>query len=459
MPSIPHRRAFLAGSSTLALTASPYARIIGANDRIGLGFIGHGLIGKKHIATFKAVNGCDLVAVSDVHRGRVAEGLAATGNARATGYADFRKLLDDKQVQAVVVATPDHWHALMTMLACAAGKDVYVEKPLTVFIREGEWMKSIAARHQRVVQVGTQQRSGKHYQRARDLIRGGHLGTITQVRMTAHRNVFPGFGSPPDGPPPPDLDYDRWLGPAPQRPYNPHRGLYHFRWFWDYSGGQMTNLGAHHLDIVDWILGLDALRSVSSVGGRFALTDNGETPDTQDAIFNFPRWIASLSIRECCVGVRGGYGLEFHGTRGTLGISRAGFTVTPDPDLPPANQVPGVKDGHPAGGPNPVPTANPARLRTEAIDDKSGNSDEQYAEHAHNFLDCIRTRKTPISDLASAQRVAIACHLANLSLRLGRSLTWDGRAQMIPGDDEANRMLTRPYRAPWDKELKALGVQ
>src|SRR5262249_53416021 len=162
--------------------------------------------------------------------------------------------LDDKDVQAVVVSTPDHWHALPTMLACAAGKDVYVEKPLTLFVREGRWMVEVARRHKSVVQVGTQQRSGPHYGRARDLVRDGQTGPVSSVRMGSYRNIMPGFGTPPDGPPPADLDWDFWLGPAPARPYNPNRAIYHFRWFWDYSGGQMTNLAAHSLDIVHWYL-------------------------------------------------------------------------------------------------------------------------------------------------------------------------------------------------------------
>jgi predicted dehydrogenase len=276
--------------------------------------------------------------------------------------------------------------------------------------------------------------------------------------MSAVRNVTPGFGSPPDQDPPADLDWDAWLGPAPAHKYNPNRGLYHFRWFWDHAGGQMTNLGAHHLDVVDWVLGLDTLKAVTSVGGRFALTDNGETPDTQDALFACDRWTAAFTMRECAGGPRPEYGLEFFGTKGTLGISRSGFTVRPDPDIPSANQVVGVKEGHPAGGPKPVAVIGPPKLRTDAIVDRSGESPAQYLEHARNFLDCIRTRKTPVSDLESAHRVATACHLANLSLRLGRSLRWEAKAETIPGDADAVRHLVRPYRAPWDKELKALGV-
>ena len=459
MTTGPNRRAFLystAGTATLA--AVNYARIPGANDRVGVGFVGYGLMAKKHVQTFRATEGCDVVALSDVHRGRLEEGVAAAGGrARVAAYPDFRKLLDDKAVNAVVTATPDHWHALITMLSCAAGKDVYVEKPLTLFVREGEWMQAVAEKHKSVVQVGTQQRSGKHYQRARDLIKKGHIGKVVSVRMPAVRNITPGFGRPPDREPPAELDYDRWLGPAPARKYNPNRGIYHFRWFWDYSGGQMTNLGAHQLDLADWFLGLDTLRAVTSVGGRYALTDNGETPDVQDAIFDCGAWTGSFMMRECAMGPRTSTGVEFLGTKGALTVSRRGFTVTADPDVSPVNMIPGVREGHPVGGPTALP-AGKREPRTAAIDDQTGSSDEQYAEHAKNFLECVRSRKTPIADLASAHSVAVACHLANLSLRLGRSLKWDWKTNTVPGDAEANAALVRPYRAPWDRELKALGV-
>jgi predicted dehydrogenase len=447
------RRTFLAAT---ALTAASYTRVIGANDRVGLGFVGYGLMGKGHVATFKQFSDVAMVALSDVHRGRLAEARKAMGD-EPVGHADFRQLLDDKNVDAVVIATPDHWHTLIAMMACAAGKDVYLEKPMTLFVREGRWLIDVAARHKRVVQVGTQQRSGEHYAKARDLIRGGHIGKVVSVRMTNTRNVLPGFGSPPDGDPPADLDYDRWLGPAPARKYNPNRSLYHFRWFWDYAGGQMTNLGAHHLDIVDWVLGLDTLKSVSSVGGRFALTDNGETPDTQDALFVCDGWTAAFAMRECSAGPRPEYNLEFFGTKGTLGISRSGFAVTPDAEVPPANQVPGVKDGHPVGGPRPVPVESKPP-RTAATTDRTGSSAGQYRNHARDFLDCIKSRKAPVSDVTAGHRVAVACHLANLSLRLGRSLRWDAKAETIPGDAEEAKYLVRPYRSPWDKELKALGV-
>jgi predicted dehydrogenase len=453
------RRSFLqTASATAALTAASYARVLGANERVGVGVIGYGLIAKTHVATFRKLEDVAIVAVAECHTKRLSEGVEAAGG-KATPYADFRKLLDDKAVQAVIVATPDHWHALMTMLACAAGKDVYVEKPLTRFVREGEWMQAVATRTKRVVQVGTQQRSGAHYKKARDLIRGGHIGTVLSVRLASVRNVFPGFGNPADSPAPADLDWEMWLGPAPARKYNPLRGLYHFRWFWDTAGGQMTNLGAHHLDIVDWTLGLGGLKSVTSVGGRYALTDGCETPDTQDALFDCGTFSAAFVMREAARGERAGFGLTFHGTRGSLGIDRSGYTVTPDLDIPPANQIPGVKTGHPTGGPVPVPTTGEPKPRTQALADTTGDSAAQYLGHARDFIDCVKSRKAPVSDLTSAHRTAVACHLANLSLRLGRALRWDWAKNVVLDDKEANALLTVAYRAPWDRELKALGVE
>jgi predicted dehydrogenase len=455
------RRSLLSGGivtgGAIGLSALTYRRVLGANERLGIGFIGYGLIGKRHVADFKRERDVDLVALAEAHRARLEEGTAALGDG-AKSYGDFRKLLDDKRVNAVVVSTPDHWHALMTMLACDAGKDVYVEKPLTLFVREGRWMIDVAARTGRVVQVGTQQRSGLHYQRARELMQAGKLGQVMSVRMQAVRNIGSGFGKPPDGQPPPELNWDLWLGPAPQRPYNPLRAIYHFRWFWDYSGGQMTNLGAHHLDIVDWVLGLGRLRSVSCIGGRYLNQDGGETPDTQDAIFDCGNYTAAWTLRE---GSRGGgspAGLEFFGRHGSLALSRDGFKVTADADVPAETQIPAF-EGHPVGGPKAVKVSGSKKLRTESIDDKSGDNDEQFRNHARNFLDCIKTRQPPVSTLQSAHRTATACHLANLSMRLSRQIRWDAVKEVIVGDEEAGTHLVRPYRSPWDRELAALGIK
>jgi predicted dehydrogenase len=435
--------------------------VLGANERVRVGLIGFGLIGRFHLGALMRQPDAQVIAVCDVHRGRL-EAAAAMAGGAPTRYRDFRRLLDDNDVDAVYVATPDHWHALMTMLACDAGKDVYVEKPLTLFVREGRWMLDVASRTGRVVQVGTQNRSGPPFRRARELIRQGKLGRIVAAANNNSRNVMPGFGSPPDQTPPPELDYDLFLGPAPARPYNPNRSIYHFRWFWDYSGGQATNLGQHALDLVHWMLGVRAPRSVYSVGGRWFLEDNCEVPDTQDVVMEYPGFTVTCQYREATAG-RGGLGLgglTFYGTRGCLPISRAGFELHPDPKVNPNNVVAGILGvkGHPVGGPQLQPE-EPGQSWTEAEKDDSGDAIGDYARHTRNFLDCVKSRETPISDLRSGHEVATACHLANISLRLGgRKLVWDPDQERVVGDAEANAMLVRPYRAPWDAELRALGI-
>ena len=444
-----------------ALSAASYTRLKGANDRVQVGFIGYGLIGAQHVHDFRAQSDCDLVALSDCYQPRLEQGVAACGSL-CKGYSDFRKLLEQKSIDAVVVSTPDHWHALMTMMACAAGKDVYVEKPLTLFVKEGRWMTDVARRHKRVVQAGTQQRSGLHYEKARTLIRDGYIGKVTSTRISYTRNVLPGFGAPPDGSVPAGFDYDMWLGPAPKRPFNPKRGIYHFRWFWDYSGGQMTNLGAHDLDIVQWVTGMKGPTAVTSVGGRLAFRnseDNGQTPDTQSAVLEYPGFITEITLRETSVGRKPPYDLEFDGEKGNLGISRAGFEVTCDAKSDPSQTIPTFQ-GHPAGGPRAS-----AERREDQPKPKEfwcsnlkepGSSAEQFTRHVRNFIECIRSREHPVADVEDAHRVAAACHLANISLRTGRKLRYDPDREEVLGDPEANAMLVRPYRAPWDRELRAL---
>jgi predicted dehydrogenase len=453
--TLPTRRAFLGAGTAAALSAASYRKVLGANDRVRLGFIGFGLIGKRHVLDFRDQPDAELAAVAEVHKGRCDEASALMGGS-SQKHADFRTLLDDKSIDAVVISTPDHWHALMTMMACAAGKDVYVEKPLTLFVREGRWMTDVARKHGRVVQVGTQQRSGPHYQKARTLLREGRIGEIQSVRMWSYRNITPGFGSPADGAPPPELNYDLWLGPAPKRPYNRNRSIYHFRWFWDYSGGQMTNLGQHALDLVHWCLGVESPRSVSSIGGRRALKDNGETPDTQDALFDYGAFSTTWSHREASRGQSPIRGHEFCGTKGSLMISRKGFVITPDPRLVPEDAVPRFGGPHPVGGPTRTGDSTSGAVWTEAMEDATGDEYDQFRRHARDFLDAVKSRKAPVSDLESGHRVATVCHLANLSLRLGRTLRWDPRAETVVGDAEANSALERPYRVPWDAERAAL---
>jgi len=440
------RRSFLT-----AATAASYGRVLGANNRIGIGFIGCGLIGLRHIQDFKKQPDADLVAVSDVYLPRLEQGKADCGP-RTRTYRDFRKLLEDKDVEAVCISTPDHWHALQTILACAAGKDVYVEKPMTLFVREGSWMTKAARRYQRVVQVGTQGRSGAHIPEVQRLLAAGHIGKIHTVRIGAFRNIMPGFGRPSDGEPPTELDYEMWLGPAPKRTYNPHRALYHFRWFWDYSGGQMTNLGSHDLDFVHLLMKVRGPTTVYSIGGRYALEDDGETPDLQDALYEYPGFTVLISLREGSLGRRHGSGVELFGTKGSLVVSRGGFEVFPDMRIAPERSIPPWSK--PAGHPQPA-DVQPAPW-TEAR--KAGvMTEEPMDRHVRNFLDCVKTRQRPVADVEEGHQVSAACHLANISLRLGgRKIRWDPEKEEIVGDREAAAHLVRPYRKPWDEVLRSL---
>jgi len=334
---------------------------------------------------------------------------------------------------------------------------VLVEKPIHRFVREGEWMQQVAMKNKRIVQVGTQQRSGPHYLRAKQLIREGAIGDITSVQCDFFRNITPGIGNPPDSDPPKDLDWDMFLGPAPLRRYNPNRGIYHFRWFWDTAGGQMTNLGHHSLDIVHWIFDIQAPRSVASHGGRWFLKDNAEVPDTQNAIIEYDLFPAIVQIREASSG--GGAsstgGLFFIGTRGAMKLGRSGFEIFPDKKIDPWNTIAAIIGGHPVGGPQPIDEPKGQKW-CEAMKDETGDANQQYVLHAQNFIDCIKSRRTPNSDLASSHWVSSTCHLANISLRTGRKVIWDGAANGISADTEANAMLERAYRAPWDAALKAV---
>jgi len=435
-----------------AATALASQRVLGANDRVGVGFIGYGLIGAQHVFDFKNQKDVDMVAMSETYAPRMDEGITKMGGS-AKPYRDFRKMLDDKDVQAVVVSTPDHWHAMMTMLSCAAGKDVYVEKPMTLFIDEGKWMTKVARKHNRIVQVGTQQRSGRHYAAAKKLIGEGYLGKVHSVKMASFRNIMPGFGKPPEVTAPPEFDYDMWLGPSSSaKPYSPHRGIYHFRWFWDFSGGQMTNLGAHSIDIMQWYLDQKAPLSATSIGGRYALEDDGETPDTQDAQFEYNGFTATWAHHEASRGRSGTAGLEFFGTKGSMIIDRGGFEVSPDPKINPGNAIPVFK-GQPVGG---VARSEAAPQPWMPAIKEKGSSDEQFDLHVRNFLDCIKSRKRTIADVEDGHWTALACHLANISLRVGRKLKWDAVKEEIVGDKEAAAMMRRPYRKPWEQQLRSL---
>jgi len=407
-----------------AASALSTSRILGANDRVRVGLIGSGGRGRQDWGNFLKQPSVEPVAVCDVYEPFLNKGLEMT-QARAKPYQDFRRLLEQKDIDAVIVATPDHWHALITIAACEAGKDVYCEKPLTLMVGEGRKMVEAARKNNRVVQTGSQQRSGAHYAQAVKLIQTGGIGEVHRIHAGMQRNIFPGL-KPTDmaSGVPTGLDWDMWLGPSEKIPFDPFRCIYNFRWFWNYSGGQMTNWGAHHLDIARWIVAADAPISVSAAGGRYALTDGGETPDVQQVTYQFPKSVVTWTSSEVAEGKTST--LDIYGSKGMLTLLRNGFQVKPE-----MISSGGSKERLPA---------------MDAMDVKGGNLDEA---HVANFLDCVRSRKHPNADVEEGHRTAVMCHLGNISMRLGRSLKWDAAKEEVIGDSEANRWLMKPYRAPW----------
>ena len=418
-PPAVKRRAFLAST---ALTAAGYRRVLGANERIAVGIIGAGDQGFALWARFLKQPDVTGAAVCDVYQPHLEKAVAASGG-QAEAYRDFRQLLGRSDIDAVIVATPDHWHALPTILACQAGKDVYIEKPLALTVREGRLMVNAARRYNRVVQVGSQQRSGAHYARAIQTIRGDTLGKVAHVTAGHLQNAMPGLARQPDSDPPPELDWEMWLGPAPYKPYNPLRSIYHFRWYWDYSGGQMTNWGAHELDIVRWAMDVRTPLSVAGFGGRYALEGVREIYDVQEVLYNFPGFVLSWSIRE--MNASGVSGLEFHGTKASLALSRHGFRVIPE--------FWGQKEN-----------------RRQMAAERTEPGSERLEAHIRNFLDCVKSRQRPNADVEEGHWTATLCHLGNIATRLGRALRWDAEKEEIPDDAEANGLLSRDYRKPWE---------
>ena len=480
------RRGFL-GTMT-ALTAASYNRVLGANDRVGIGFIGYGLIGRQHIMNFKkSFPDVDRVAMCDVYKPRLEEGLAYLENPNAKGYGDFRKMYENKDIDGVVVATPDHWHAMLTIMACAAGKDVYVEKPLTVFIDEGKWMLQAMNKYNRVVVVGTQRNHNPNHQVAKKIIESGVLGKIQMVRLgSGGRNVYPGFGKTPVEDPPADFDYDMWLGPAPKKPYQKHRGLYHFRWFWDYSGGQLTNLGAHNVAAFLLVMGAKGPTKVVSFGGRYTLEDDGETPDLQECIYEFPGFMMTMGVREAN-GYRDSSGSVVLGNKGNLVLG--GNQLVAESHGDPINQIPRFM-GHPVGGPvyNNTPSvpwidaptaaagrgaaagAGAGRGQADAAgrgagraagggapDDPNSQENQMFNANKRDWVSCMKSRNQPFCNLELGHRTAVICNLGNMSLRLGgRAIHWDPEKEVVVGDKEAAAMCTKQYRAPWDGVLRSL---
>ena len=394
------------------------------SERVRVGFIGVGRgvggTGGQGIANLKAIQKekeAEVVAVCDVDKDHLAKAkaLAESTGRPCSAFDDYRRLLDDKSIDAVVIATPDHWHALPTVDACAAGKDVYCEKPLSLTVAEGKLMVEAARKNNRIVQTGSQQRSDDRFRLASELVRSGRLGQIKAVRISLPKVNFSG-PSVPDSPPPPQLDYQAWLGPARDRPYNEKHVHYLFRFFWDYSGGQMTNFGAHHLDIAQWALGRDEGGPVAiEATARFQKDGWYEVPEQSEITYTYDDGIKVI----CEQGGKPGPNLLFEGTKGSIAVSRGKIESTP-PEILKA----------PLG---------------------SGDVHLYVSKNHHkNWIDCIKSRALPICDVAIGHRSATVCHLGNIAIRTGRKLKWDPVTETIVGDPEAAVMLSRPYRAPWN---------
>ena len=426
-----------AGTALLArpMSAATYSRVLGANDRIRVGLIGCGGMGRGDLRDFLKVKNVECGALCDVDEaqiGKASKEILAPAAAAVPSVktSDFRKVLDIKELEAVIVATPDHWHALPTVMACQAGKDVYVEKPLSVSIGEGRVMVDVARKHDRVVQMGTQQRSAPHYTEAVDYVKSGKLGRVRLVRAWAYLDWKGETPAQPDGPAPAGVDYDMWLGPARKRPFNPNRFHFTFRWYWDYSGGLMTDWGAHMIDIANWGMGIKAPSSAVSIGGKLGYPNDAmETPDTQQVMWAFPGF---SMIWEHALGVGRGpeareHGIQFHGEQGVLVVDRNSWEVFPETDR----------------------IDKPVRTYKSAGLPRRGSSGDMHLMHVQNFIDCMRSRKRPNSDVEIGHNSMIACHLGNIAQRLGRQVKWDVDKEMFIGDKEAQSYVMREYRSPW----------
>ena len=456
------RRDFARAAATIGITAATAGAATTRNatstskpasspaNRVRVGFIGLGNRGDRVLDAFLAQPDCDVVALCDVYLPYLDFAIRKVGSG-AKSYTDYRHLLDRTDVDAVVINTPDHWHALQAIHACQAAKDVYVEKPLSLTIAEGRAMANAAKHHKRVTQVGVQRRSSKICREMIEFLRGGGIGHITTARAFHIQNEGPhGIGRRSDAEPPKDLDWDKFLGPAPKRPFNPNRGLYRFRWFWDYSGGQVTNTGTHYLDIIHWALGVDAPKSVTVMGGKFADFDDREVPDTLEAMWTYANAAGGRTLvtfsqynSSSAAAAAKPCEIEFRGTQGTVYFRGNSYEVVPEtptvreyPILNPLDRtvVKGWREGKPT---------------IEAKQRTAGSSDP-VNEHARNFLDCVRSRAKCNADIETGHRSTSATIIANIAHKTNALLEWDAKAERFTNNEDANKLLTYDYRKPYE---------
>lgn len=423
------RRSFLAqvGSVAASAFAAPMilpSRVFGANERITIASIGVKNQGTNNLKAFLKTD-VDIAALCDVDSKvlGVAAELVGKDKPKPSTAGDYREILDQKGIDAVVITVPDHWHALMSIHACQAGKDVYCEKPLSLTIMEGRRMVQAARDNKRIVQTGSQQRSSREFWQACMLVRNGMIGDISEVHVGIPGPNHPGKLGP-DTEAPSELNYDLWLGPAPLKKYNEKRVHYNFRFWWDYSGGQMTNFGAHHLDIAQWGLGMDESGPIACDGtATFHHEKFHEVTETVRLVYTYANGVKVT----CGQGQKDiQQGARFIGSKGEVWVNRGKITST----------VEGLLD--------------------QNLDDAKVQLYRSKSHH-QNFLDCIKSRELPICDVEIGHRSATVCHLGNLVARLGHGVQWDPAAEKIVGNDDAQAMTDKDYRAPYTHDMAYTG--
>jgi predicted dehydrogenase len=415
------RREFLKAGLALGAATVVSPSVFGANDRVTLGIMGVNGRGRALAQGFAGLSDAQIKYVCDVDSRvmpKIVDLVASKQGKTPEAIGDFRRILDDKGVDGLIVATPDHWHALATILACQAGKDVYVEKPCSHNAAEGRHMIAAARHYNRIVQVGTQRRSSPFFQQVTAAIQGGKLGKIHMakaINSQRRKNI----GHLKDAPVPPGVDYDLWLGPAPLHAFNPNRFHYNWHWFWDYGTGDLGNDGVHHVDVARWGLGLTAPAVVSSGGGKLVFDDDQETPDTQIAAFQAGDKILVYEMRLWSPYGEHGFdnGNVFYGEDAYMVLGDDGYKLYDSKD-------------------KLVETSPKPKGRGES-------------EHQANFVACIKSRATPNCDIKEGHHSALICHLANIAARVNRTIRFDAASESIPADDEAARLLSRTYREPW----------
>ena len=440
-----HRREFLRGAAIGVLGSAAFRShsVAWADTPPRVGLIGTGWYGKCDLFRLIQVAPVEVVSLCDVDKQMLADAAARVAARQASKktprtYGDYRAMLRERDLDLVLIATPDHWHALTAIEAMRAGADLYLQKPISVDVAEGQAILAAARQHKRVVQVGTQRRSTPHLVHARDrILREGKLGTIGLVEIYCYYEMRT-HEHPADSAPPPALDYEMWTGPAPMRPYNRLVHPRGWRAFMEYSNGIIGDMCIHMLDAVRWMLDLGMPTRISSTGG--ILVDKASTAnitDTQTAAFDFPglRVVWTHRTYGDPPDPKYPWGMTFYGDKGTLKASVMGYDFVPHGDGTPVHE-------------------DVVYELEQFPEDKTEKDLERHVApairaHMQDLLHAIESRGTPVADIEQGYMSTAACVLANISMQLGRSLQWDHARGLVVGDDEANRLLRRPYRTPW----------